>query len=310
MASALKKQTDVGTKPGKHSFGKKLNAWWHGYELPPPEPVADTPVSDEPPRQAEADGSWSPARLILAQKVWGAGFLSPGGAEYIDDLLSNCPLTAADEVLEIGGGIGGTSRAIIEKFGSTVTTYKRTEALVDATAQMAEIFGIDGALTILETDDESFSDEPGMFRAALVRETFFRFNDKDALMGRIADALHKDDAWLIMTDYFRGDDFSGPELEQWRAHEDETLDPWDEEELKSCLTEHGFTIRSIEDDTVSFGAMARNGWADYMATLKGDNLTHQGGAELLREVELWTRRTAAMEAGALRHLRIEAVREE
>jgi len=109
VAQALKKQDPDGVVAEKHGLRKKLHAWWHGYELAPVIDFdAETGVRsrDQKSKAAEADGSWTPARLMLAQQVWGSGALNPLDEDYLYTMIDDWPLTASDRVLEIADSLG------------------------------------------------------------------------------------------------------------------------------------------------------------------------------------------------------------
>ena len=113
----------------------RLHAWWEGEEY-----ASDgTPSGDAKPRPSSEDlledlaGTeidvpfidpamiWSAERRDLVQLLWGDGFIWPGGKEYVYDLVNAFALTPAQSMLELGSGLGGGTRAVVEKFGTYVT---------------------------------------------------------------------------------------------------------------------------------------------------------------------------------------------
>ena len=54
--------------------------------------------------------------------------------------------------------------------------------------------------------------------------------------------------------------------------------------------------------------MTLNGWNDFLPKMKTDEITENLVQPLLQEAELWTRRLAAMESGALRYYRIVGIK--
>ncbi|MGR3716114.1 MAG: SAM-dependent methyltransferase, partial [Thermohalobaculum sp.] len=55
-----------------------------------------------------------------------------GGMEATLALLEQLDITPDTEVLDIGSGIGGTARALVERYGCRVTGVDLTEEFVDA----------------------------------------------------------------------------------------------------------------------------------------------------------------------------------
>jgi len=51
------------------------------------------------------------------QFMWGKGFLSPGGPEEVEEMLSGCTL-AGRSVLDIGSGLGGVDLLLATAHGA------------------------------------------------------------------------------------------------------------------------------------------------------------------------------------------------
>ncbi len=74
--------------------------------------------------------------------LWGEGFLSPGGPEYVADILQGTDLMNRS-VLDFGCGIGGIDRLLITEYGaSKVVGVDVIESLLDRARSDAERCGL------------------------------------------------------------------------------------------------------------------------------------------------------------------------
>lgn len=102
------------------SLKTKFIAWWEGYDLSGRKRKRD---KEEAKDAAEGDGDqaglnrhgkplWSASRIEVAEKIWGTGFVLPGGVELISTLIKPLGLNPAMTVLELGCGLGGATRCM------------------------------------------------------------------------------------------------------------------------------------------------------------------------------------------------------
>jgi len=142
------------------SFSERFMAWWEGYDLKRP---ARRATGDEGAAGGEATPAagpgldrqgrplWSATRLDVAEKLWGEGFVSPGSEDYLPTLVKPLGLNPAMSVLDLGAGLGGTTRLMAKQFGAWVSAILRGRS--DATLRDA----IDGLIEDADEDDDSLS---------------------------------------------------------------------------------------------------------------------------------------------------------
>jgi SAM-dependent methyltransferase len=303
------------------SVKDRLRAWWNG-DILVPRPVSrgengenfdleteDEAGTDEPVSSvAGGENSWSETRRQLAQELWSHGFVVPGGANYVEKLVSGCSLTAAETMLEIGIGMGGGTRTIIGKFGNYVTGYERDADLAAAAVRHAVTYDIDDKLDVTAVQFEDLKLKSKYFRAALVRDVFYTVADKVELISKIGESLKSGESYLIMTDFLFDADDGSAELTAWKAVEERPVYPITEVALTEALDQVGLRPRIVDDETEDYCAMVVDAWSEYMKTIEGAEVTAEMGKELEREGEFWARRVAALKSGALRYYRIEAVK--
>src|SRR3954447_19600443 len=98
---------------------KKLLAWWEGYDLPEekkesqPQPAVEAaaPAGAKPAltgvNSRFGKPLWSASRIQVVEKLWGDVFTSPGGDDYIPELVKPLGLNPAMSVLDLAAGLGG-----------------------------------------------------------------------------------------------------------------------------------------------------------------------------------------------------------
>ncbi len=78
----------------------------------------------------EAPHDYDPAMVEMLQLIWGEGFLSPGGAQAVAEIMAGIPLDGR-RVLDIGCGIGGLDRELLKLGDCHVTAIDVARPLVD-----------------------------------------------------------------------------------------------------------------------------------------------------------------------------------
>ena len=323
MGLALPKIFSADDDSAGLSVRTRLRAWWNGDELD--SSSHNLPESGEmleaaptqPPVHAAAQrhakpmtdpNEWSPAQKQLADALWTPGFIVPGGAEYVQELVGFCRLTPAETMLEIGAGMGGGTRAIISKFGNYVTGYEPNEALADESRKQAVVYDIDGKLKIINLPLAEIELKTGYFRAALIRDVLCTIEDKGKFLGEVCQSLKVGTSYLIVTGFIYDDSTMTAEVEAWVDGERCPVYPWTVDELKSCIESSGVMARIVEDESDRYCSMVTAAWSSYLAELQKTEVPAELEGLITDEANYWGRRTAALQSGGLRYYRVEAIR--
>ena len=94
---------------------------------------------------------YSDSNILTMESVYGAGFLSPGGADEVAQIVADLPVEGA-EVLDLGCGLGGASIALVRDHAAAHVTGVDIEpaVLARAAALVAES-GLSDRVTLRET---------------------------------------------------------------------------------------------------------------------------------------------------------------
>ena len=161
---------------------------------------------------------WSATRLDVAEKLWGEGFVSPGSEDYLPTLVKPLGLNPAMSVLDLGAGLGGTTRLMAKQFGAWVTGLESSPLLVKAGMERSYKLGLVRQAPIQAYDPEAFR-YPKRVDAVFAKEAFFTVIDKAGLLDNLVVVL-KPRGQVLFTDYVTDPGgLESPALASWAARE-------------------------------------------------------------------------------------------
>jgi ubiquinone/menaquinone biosynthesis C-methylase UbiE len=303
---------------GGASFKDRFSAWWHGTELRVAEPDFDEDdyeevevgedSADDAEAPAESSESWSEAKSEIAKGLWTPGFISPGGSEYVEELVAGCSLSSDETLLEVGIGMGGNATTIVGKFGNYVNGYETDKKLAAEAKKTAVEYDIDTKVKIVGEPFDLAKVKTNYFRAALMREVLYTMDDKETVIAKMCDSLKDGEAYLVITDFLFDDGVETDELAAWKDVQPNPVYPWTAQQLQKCLESNGVLARITEDESARYSEMIRGSWARYLNEIKGQSVSEAFGQQLVYEAQYWLLLTAALDSGDLKYYRIEGVK--
>lgn len=282
----------------------RLKAWWEGYDLSRlPRPRTELHMRDRGP---EAPKIWSADRLDIAEKVWGEGYLSPGGQTYLPILVKPFGLNETMSVIDIGCGLGGSGRFMAKQYGAYVTGYEENERLREEGTRRSEAAGLARKATLLP-----FTREKPMFEkrfdAVLAKDILYTVQDKDAFLEAVK-GVCKPRAPVLFTDYCLSHSGTvGQAVTSWKKMEETR--PWliSIGEEAALFAKHGFDLRIKEDITDTYRKLILTAWDTFAHVIPKGKPDSDTEAAIFDEAETWLRRIAAMNTGDLRVYRLFAL---
>lgn len=283
---------------------ERLHAWWEGYDIAPkPKPVRQTVVELEEPIDLEDD--WPTERKDVLQAIWGPGYSGPGGSDYVLSLVKSFGLSPASSIIEIGSGMGGSTRAIAEAYGAYVTGWEinpefaneaNTQALVHSLEKQAEVH-------VLDPEDLQF--RSNFYQGALIRGVIYLLEDKKAFLEALLNSL-KRGSEIMITDLVSA--WPTEALDEWIAGEAHPVHLCDIRMLAELLAEANVSVRIAEEDSEGYTAMIKQALNNLVMHLVQAKPPKEKLIPTLMEVEKWARRVSALESGGLRYYRIKGVK--
>jgi len=301
-------------------LGLRLKAWWEGYDTDDikdrlrdraPAAVAE-PEAKKKVEQIDPDklDPWDTATVDIAQYIWGKGFCGPGGPDYIISLSKLLALSPEMSMLQIGAGLGGPARVLVDRFGVWITGYEQSQTLVDSGLKLSKMAGLEKKAVLESYEIEGFDGFSRKYDRAISKEALFTIQDKNAMVGYIEDKL-KPGGLFLMTEYVIGSDavIGKDSYKEWVAGERHKPYPVLSDDLVDILKSNRMQVRVSEDISRQYVDMINKAWAgaDEVAAKLAKR---EDGAimiqTLMREAEFWTRRKKLMESGDLKLWRIVA----
>jgi cyclopropane fatty-acyl-phospholipid synthase-like methyltransferase len=281
----------------RRTWTTHLKALWAGGT------VAATAADVGALRVADGTAAWSLARVRLAERLWGEGFLEPVDAGTVLAMARPLGLAPTRRVLEVGSGLGGPARVLARATGATVQGVEADPVLADIGAARCRAANLACRAEVRAFDPERAVFDGG-YDAAIVRGALLGVSRKNELIEAIAGAVEPAAPVLIVAFVLRHSGQLAGLVEEWRQAEPGPVHPWALTQLVDRLKSRGFALRGREDVSESYADAARAGWRRFQAALPELEMDEALRTALFRESGLWAKRLAALDAGELQIYRL------
>ncbi|MFB0935276.1 MAG: methyltransferase domain-containing protein [Propionivibrio sp.] len=163
------------------------------------------------------------------------------------ELARAAGLRSTDRVLDIGSGIGGTSRCLVKEFGCRVTGIDLTDEYCQVASMLTAKVGLDGLIDYHQGDATNLPFEDNQFDVVWTEHVAMNIPDKRRFYSEMYRVL-KPGGTLAIYDVLAG--ASGPVLYPvpW-ARTPDTSFLVSPEELRNLLLDAGFSISDWKDTT-------------------------------------------------------------
>lgn len=248
---------------------------------------------------------WNPSRLLVAQHLWGDGYVTAGGGGEARHLITPIGLSSAATVLLLGAGAGGVAALMVSEFGTWVVGY---EADPELQAAAVEHLRVAGSAVTKRATVELFDPLAPQFRSnfchhAVVLDAI-RTTPIEPFLGAVSLAL-KAHGQLVIAEFVAAAplDLSDPAIAAWCRLEGRLPGLYSEAAITRALAGLGFDVRVVEDISARHMQLALHGWKELVRSLGGAKPSTPEAAAIVHEAELWTRRIRLMHSGAIRLVR-------
>jgi hypothetical protein len=93
--------------------------------------VMDSPPEGAPPTSRQPRGAWSADRLMVTDRLWGDGFIMPGGEIETLRLIRPIGLSSSASLLVVGVGGGGAASCVVRNTGAWVAGVEAEPVLLE-----------------------------------------------------------------------------------------------------------------------------------------------------------------------------------
>lgn len=262
------------------------------------------PGSTETKAEPHLATPWPPARLAMAELLWGEGYIFPGGEIETLRLAGPLGASAATSLMVIGTGSGGPAGSVVRNLGTWVTGLESDPDLLTASLKFIARAQLQKKVNIRTWDPENPDFVPRSHHHCLALEPRLGSQPEPILDG-ITQAL-RPGGQLVLTAIATAAtlDLNDPAVRRWAI-----LERRDPAQIPSAvavtrmLGRVGLDVRVAEDISARHLEHAMLGWRVVLRDLRENKPTRQQAAQLIAEAELWLLRRRLIREGRLRMMR-------
>ena len=218
-------------------------------------------------------------------------------------------LDPAFTVIEVGAGLGGATRTIADHFDIWMTGLEADREVATAGMELSTMAGLAKRAPVHYFDADNYQFRESSIDCVFSKESLYLVEDKKRLLSEIINMI-KPRGQILFTDYIVAEDAGTKEVEAWRKDEPVEPFPWTLREYETALTEARLDIRIKEDITEDVYKIIKSSWAAFLNGLRSRDLDKSTSDAIEEAVDLWTKRSKAIDNGALRLCRFHALKKD
>ena len=235
--------------------------------------------------------------ILFLEELWGDGFLSPGGPEEVERLLSGADL-GGRTVVDIGSGAGGIPILLADRFGAARVIGLDVEATMVAHARAkAERAGLQGRIEIRRVEPGPMPLPDTSVDVVFSKDSIIHIPDKEALA---ADAFRvlTPGGWFVASDWLISHDGEpSPEMADYIAREDLDFAMASPERYRRALEAAGFVDVSLTNRNPWYRTVAREELARLEGAGRDAFLAVMDEAALDEQVGIWRAMIVVLNTG-------------
>ncbi len=233
----------------------------------------------------------------MLERVWGDGWLSPGGPAEVARLLEGVNLKGKS-VLDIGCGAGGIDTLLVGTHGAAYVTGIDVEDTVLAHArERAEKAGLSAQIGLLKVVPGPLPFPPQTFDIVFSKDSIVHIPDKHALMRDVFRIL-KPGGWFVASDWLIGHD-NEPSAEMKAYITSEGLDFGMASPMRyaDAMASAGFESVETRSRNAWYRDRAREELALMKGTLYAEAVEKLGRDFVDHNIEIWSNMLPVLESG-------------
>ena len=243
--------------------------------------------------------------IALLEAVWGAGFMSPGGAEEVDRILDGLDM-AGVVALDIGCGLGGATLHIAQNYGvKRITGVDIEDNLIAACINRASSNGMSDKIQFRLVEPGPLPVADDSLDMVFSKEAIIHVADKHLLAKDIFRCL-KPGGWFAASDWLAGyEGAPSPEMEDYITSEGLDFGLAEASVYQSALEDAGFVDVQITGRNDWYRQEARRELENLTGVLQEHLKSTVGNTFYQREIDVWRKMIVVLDRGDLRptHLR-------
>ncbi len=236
----------------------------------------------------------------MLEAIWGAGFMSPGGAAEVARLVADTPIAGA-LVLDVGAGLGGAAMALLQNHGAAhVTGFDVQGDMVARANRTATEAGLADRLHFVLGAPGPLPFADGTFDVVFTKDAMIHVQDKPGVLAQMFRVL-RPGGYLVFGDWMCGTAPSHQaDLDRLFSLTTHDFHPHELGHIARMAAEAGFHILDCTDRNTWYRHEARRELANLFGPT-GQAFAQRYGTEALRdEIEFFEVLVQVVDAGALR----------
>ena len=252
------------------------------------------------------DGDYGAKQVGFLEIIWGEGFLSPGGIEELDLMLSGLNIANKD-VLDIGCGCGGAAFHLTHNYKvNTVTGIDVEPLVIKRATELAHKYCLTDQTKFKVVDPGPLAFGENQFDVVFSKDAFLHIPDKEGLANEVARVI-KPGGLLVASDWMRSNDEPLSEkMMEYIAAEGMDMHMCSISRYRDAIALAGFVDIELNDRNRWYSdlakrevaAMGRSPLREKIVDLIGEN-------EAKNTIEIWKKMICVLESGEHRpgHIR-------
>jgi cyclopropane fatty-acyl-phospholipid synthase-like methyltransferase len=240
-------------------------------------------------------GHWRADRIQVMQKIWGDGYVAPGGDAMVEDMTAGANISKGAHILDLAAGLGGSARYLASKHDVMVTGLESDALLAKRATMMSLAAGMARNAGISPYDPETFNADK-KYDLIFARALFFRVVGKARFFQQVAKSVEADGR-IVFADYLIEPTASStPEVAAWVASRRKAA-PLSLSEMHEMWAALGFEIEAETNETQRLLTDIMRGLARFTTFLSEHKPDGPTKAFVFKEIETWAHNVTALKHG-------------
>lgn len=240
---------------------------------------------------------YHPRLIGILERIWGEGWLSPGGPDEVARLLEGLSIKGRS-VLDIGCGAGGIEIELVKRHGAAyVTGIDVEDTVLDRARHYAEKAGIASQTGFVKVVPGPLPFPPSTFDIVFSKDSIVHVPEKLALMQEVVRVL-KPGGWFIASDWLIGHDGEpSSQMKAYIASEGLDFGMASPGRYRAAMEKAGLADIRITSRNAWYRQRAKEELASLQGPLYAEAVESLGRDFVDHNVEIWTNMLPVLESG-------------
>ena len=237
------------------------------------------------------------AAIIFLERLWGTGYLSPGGWEEVARVLDGLEV-AGKTLVDIGCGAGGVAIDIVRNLDAARVIGLDVEAGVCSVARrhVAEA-GLEDRIEIRQVEPGPLPLPDGSVDIVFSKDSIVHIADKEFLAGEAFRVL-RPGGWFAASDWLIAHDVDpSPEMASYIESEDLDFALASPARYRKALEGAGFEQVALVNRNPWYREQARAELARLEGPERSEFEALVGAEDIAHQIQTWQRMTAVLDSG-------------